>query len=143
MFNYLSAIYMKLLFNKIYFPAIVFCLTALSFGITSTVFARRPDLLTESLNKAGADPYGKTVDDVKEPGQFVGEIVTIFLGFVGTIAFVVFLYGGFLWLTARGNDDQVTRAKKYLTNGAIGTIVIILAYAGTYFITAQIYSATR
>lgn len=76
------------------------------------------------------------------PGQVIGEIIKVALGFVGTITFIIFLYGGFLWLSARGNDDQVKTAKKYLTNGVIGTIIAILAYSLTFYITDIVFQAT-
>lgn len=71
----------------------------------------------------------------------IGNIVTGILGFVGTIAFIFFLYGGFLWLSAGGNDEQVGTAKKYLLNSTIGIIVIVIAYAAAYYITELIYFA--
>lgn len=104
--------------------------------------AGTPDI-QGTLGKTAQQPFGADPSGIADrtPGQLVGSIVQVALGFVGTIAFIVFLYGGFLWLTARGNEEQVGRAKKYLTNGAIGTIVIVLAYAATYYITEQLYYA--
>lgn len=99
--------------------------------------------ILENLGKTAADPFNapETGVTTTTPGQLVGQIIQIILGFTGTVAFVIFLYGGFLWMTARGSEEQVTKAKKHLTNGAIGTIVIILAYSATYFITQQLYYA--
>lgn len=94
---------------------------------------------TSYLQRAGLAGFGTT--NLKTPGQVLGQIITAILAFVGTIAFVIFLYGGFLWLTARGNTDQVEDAKKYLFNGTIGVAIIILAYAATYYITSQLYEA--
>ena len=123
-----------------------YLLVLLSFFIMSPleVLAGGKDILG-TLGKTAQQPFGADPSGIAQrtPGQLVGEIVKVALGFVGTIAFVVFLYGGFLWLTARGNEEQVAKAKKYITNGAIGTIVIMLAYAATYYIVDQLYSATR
>lgn len=109
----------------------------------SAVDSAAPDILG-TLGKTAAQPFDADPSGVSTitPGQLVGQIIQIILGFTGTVAFIIFLYGGFLWMTARGSEEQVTKAKKYLTNGAIGTIVIILAYSATYFITAQLYYAT-
>lgn len=100
--------------------------------------------INSALDQAGQTGFGMTGQDATAIGLggLVGTYVTAFLGFVGTIAFVVFLYGGFLWLTARGNDDQVADAKKYLFNGTVGVAVIVLAYSAAYFITAQLYKAS-
>lgn len=98
----------------------------------------------KSLGQASKAPFGADVSGIarRTPGQVVGQIIKVVLGFVGTIAFIVFLYGGFLWLTARGSEEQVKTAKKYLFNGLIGTIIIILAYSLTYYVTDVVYKAT-
>ncbi len=66
--------------------------------------------------------------------QRVGNVIKIFLSFVGTILLVVIIYSGFLWLTAGGNQEQVTKARKLITNGVIGMIIITAAYFLTDFI---------
>ena len=98
--------------------------------------------INSALDSAGQTGFGQTGKQIGL-GGLVGNYVTVFLGFVGTIAFVVFLYGGFLWMTARGNEDQVASAKQYLFNGTIGIVVIVLAYSAAYFITSQLYKAAR
>lgn len=116
--------------------------------LPTLVFAQQKNQTTtninSALNQAGFSGFGMTSQEASSIGLggLVGTYVTVFLGFVGTIAFVVFLYGGFLWLTARGNDDQVADAKKYLFNGTVGVAVIVLAYSAAYFITAQLYKAS-
>lgn len=104
------------------------------------------DLILKNLGKAAqapfnADPSG--ADPKKTPGQIIGTLVKAVLAFTGTVAFLIFLYGGFMWMTARGNDEQVKKAKQYLTNGIVGTIVIILAYSVTYYITDILFKATQ
>lgn len=98
----------------------------------------------QNLGQASKTPFGADTSGIarRTPGQVIGQIIKVVLGFVGTIAFIVFLYGGFLWLTARGSDEQVKKAKQYLFNGLIGTIIIILAYSLTYYVTDVVYKAT-
>jgi len=62
------------------------------------------------------------------------KIIQYVLAFVGVVAVVIIIYGGFLWMTARGNDEQVNKAKKVLVNGLIGLIVILLSYAIVQFV---------
>jgi hypothetical protein len=40
----------------------------------------------------------------------------------------VIIYGGYLWMTAGGKEEQVTQAKKWITNSVIGLIIIGFAY---------------
>lgn len=69
---------------------------------------------------------------------YISRIVQIVLGIVGIILFLVILYGGFLWMTAGGNEEQITKAKKWLKNGVIGIIIIITAYTVSAFIIQQL-----
>jgi hypothetical protein len=49
------------------------------------------------------------------------------LSILGFIALVLCLYAGFLMTTAAGNDSQVTKWKKILTQAGIGLAVIALS----------------
>ena len=57
------------------------------------------------------------------------RIVQIALGFVGFLAVLIVLYGGFVWMTSAGNPERLERAKAILRNGAIGLIIILLSFA--------------
>lgn len=46
---------------------------------------------------------------------------------VGTIFLAFIIIGGVLWMTAGGNEEQVSKAKKILTNSIIGLAIIILS----------------
>jgi TRAP-type C4-dicarboxylate transport system permease small subunit len=55
------------------------------------------------------------------------------LRFITIIVFCYMLYAGFRWMTAGGNEEQITEAKKIIRNCVIGLIVITSAYSITYF----------
>ncbi|MEK9152812.1 MAG: hypothetical protein AAB692_05610, partial [Patescibacteria group bacterium] len=55
--------------------------------------------------------------------------ITILTGISGSIALLMFVYGGFLWLTSAGNEEQVTKGKNVFTWSTIGLVVIFMAYA--------------
>jgi len=63
-----------------------------------------------------------------------GGIIKIFLSILSIIFIALMLYGGYLWMTARGNQEQVTKAKELITSAVIGLIIVIAAYAITYFV---------
>jgi hypothetical protein len=44
------------------------------------------------------------------------------------------IYAGILWMTAQGNDQQVTKAKTLMINSVIGIIIVFAAYAITAFV---------
>jgi hypothetical protein len=40
---------------------------------------------------------------------------------------LLLIYGGVFWMTARGNESQVDKAKNIITNSLVGLIIILLA----------------
>ena len=113
----------------------------LTVALPSYALAGTPDL-TKSLDVAGKAGFGTTVGEAQgQLGPLIADIIAVILGFVGTIAFIIFLMGGFLWLTARGNDEQVKKARMYMTNALIGIVVIILAYSITFYVSEVVFQA--
>jgi lysylphosphatidylglycerol synthetase-like protein (DUF2156 family) len=73
-----------------------------------------------------------------DPGRFlssrIGIIIGAVLSFIGVIFMALIILGGFQWMTARGNDQQVEKAKNLIIQSIIGLIIILSAYAITAFI---------
>lgn len=74
--------------------------------------------------------------------QTIASIINVALSLLGIIALVIVLYGGFKWMTAGGNDEQVGEARKIIIAGIIGLAVILSAYAISSFVLVQLGSAT-
>jgi len=66
--------------------------------------------------------------------KLLGKVIKTAMGIMGTIAFVMFVYSGILWMTAGGNSEKQTQAIKILTWSALGVIVILSSYALTDFV---------
>lgn len=66
--------------------------------------------------------------------SYIGLIITAFFSILGIISITLIIYSGFTWMTARGNEAQVTKAKENFFNVTIGLIFIIGAYALTTFL---------
>jgi len=64
----------------------------------------------------------------------IGSIVGAVLAFIGILFFILIIYGGFLWMTARGNEEQVKKAIELITQAAIGLAIVASAYLVTRFI---------
>ena len=52
------------------------------------------------------------------------------------------LYGGYVWMMAKGAEDEVTKAKNIIRGALIGLIVVMSAYAISYFVTTSLETAT-
>mgnify|MGYP001567592285 FL=1 len=72
----------------------------------------------------------------------IGQNIRVALGFLGVIAVVIILLGGFKWMTAGGNDDKLKKAKQLLFSGIIGLIIILSAYAIASFVLESLVTAT-
>lgn len=67
-----------------------------------------------------------------------GRIVRAALVLLGVIFLVLTIFGGSLYLTAGGNEEQVKKAKSVLIRAAIGLVIVLFAGAVTQFITGYI-----
>ena len=65
---------------------------------------------------------------------FIMRIIQVLMGFLGILAIVVILYGGFVWMTSGGSEEKVAKAKRILVNATIGLFLILAAFAIASFI---------
>jgi len=68
----------------------------------------------------------------------LGSVIKTALGVVGSIALLMAVWGGFLWLTSMGNESKVEQGKKTLIWSILGLVLIFGAYALTTFVFSAI-----
>ncbi|NCF74980.1 MAG: hypothetical protein GWO87_00620 [Xanthomonadaceae bacterium] len=122
-------------------------LTLLYYLLALPVQAKQKSIL-DRLKSVGTGDEGAGFQPVNEEGDIyfadrLGEIIKIFLTFLAVVFLVLMIYGGFLWMTAEGNEQQVTKAKQTIINSTIGIIIVMLAYAITYFVVYKLGIATE
>jgi hypothetical protein len=71
---------------------------------------------------------------VTDVPTLIGKIIDALLGVVGSLALIMFIYGGFTWMLAAGNDSQVQKGKNILLWAVIGLVVIFASYSLVHFI---------
>ena len=99
---------------------------------------------------AQVDPWGgqqQAIEDntglgTTDPRAMAGSLINVMLGFLGIIAVVIILLGGFKWMTAAGNEDKVGESKKLLAAGVIGLIIILMSYGLAQLVLTQLMTAT-
>lgn len=64
----------------------------------------------------------------------IGYVVRLFLSIVGVLFLILMIYGGFRWMKAMGNEQEVTAGRDIVINATIGLVVVMAAYAVTAFI---------
>ncbi|MEK7146032.1 MAG: hypothetical protein AAB802_02505 [Patescibacteria group bacterium] len=61
--------------------------------------------------------------------DLIQTILNFALGFLGFVATIMVIYGGFLYVTSAGNDDAVGKAKNILLYSIIGIVIILISFA--------------
>ena len=78
---------------------------------------------------------------VAGPATAAGTIVGYFLAFIGVVFFVLMIYGGLLWMTARGSEEMIKKAQELIKSAILGMIIVFLSYAITQFVLSRLTSA--
>jgi hypothetical protein len=112
------------------------------FAITLSLLpfaARAQDLGQTTLNKAGITIGGYQANTVE---GIVGIVISAALGLLGVIFLILIVYGGYIWMMARGDESKVEKAKDTISRSIIGLIIVLAAYAITYFVIDKLITTT-
>src|SRR3989339_819450 len=71
--------------------------------------------------------------------QLTGQVVQVFLGFLGVLFAVLIVYGGFSWMTAGGDSGKVQKAKDTIIKATIGMVIILSSYIIVFYIISKLY----
>lgn len=74
--------------------------------------------------------------------SIIGMVITTVLSFLGVVFLVLIIYSGFLWMTAGGNEEKITKSKNIIKNATIGLAVVMAAYLITTFVISQLAEQT-
>jgi len=125
----------KGLFNKK-----VFIITFVALGLVAFDYTYAALDLTDKLGSVGASAgYAETEPKI---AITIGSIIQSLLSLLGVIFMAYIIYGGYKWLTARGNEENLNIAKGTIRNGIVGLIIILGAYAISAFVITQVIEAT-
>ena len=98
--------------------------------------------LTDKLKNVGGNAgYSAEVNESALPNT-VGAIIKGLLSLLGIVFMAYIIYAGYLWMTARGNEEQLSKAKAIIRGSIIGIIIVLGAYAITQFVLTSLTTAT-
>ena len=95
-------------------------------GFAFPALAGTFDQIKEGLGISGA-AFGSNGDRQRDFVDAWSTYVNGLAGILSALFLILVIYGGWLWMTARGSEEQVTRAKKIVLGAIIGIAVIIFA----------------
>ncbi len=78
---------------------------------------------------AGAGGFGQA-----SVGSIIALAIQAVLSLLAVIFLALMVFSGFQWMTASGNETQVKKAQDTIKTSIIGLIIVLAAYAVTYFI---------
>ncbi len=93
-----------------------------SFSIVSNVHAQT-SIIDPSLSQYENGEY--TLNDILTIAIQASKWI---LGMVGSLALIMFIYGGFMFLISGGSSDKVGEGKKIITAAVIGLIIVFSSY---------------
>jgi len=130
--------------NKFKFLLTLLLISVFSLALASPVMAQAdidPDWYWSGGDE-DVDVRGTLQLGDRDPREIAAGIINIVLGFLGILAVVIILLGGFKWMTAGGNQDRVDEAKKLIMAGVIGLIIILASFGMASFILRSLVSVT-
>ncbi|MDO8668004.1 MAG: hypothetical protein Q7K35_02795 [bacterium] len=100
---------------------------------------------SDNLNKVGSGltsdaPYAKA--DEYKLSDIIGVVIQTFLGLLGVLFLVYMLYAGYNWMIAQGDEEKVTKAKDTIQRAVIGLIIVIAAYAMSFWVFDKLLTRT-
>ena len=131
-------------FSKYILSVVSFVLLTMSFvfSVTTPVFAQGA-VENDVFGVADlADEEEGLVLGSGDIRQVVAQIINVFLGLLGIVAVGIIIYGGYLYMTSNGNEDQISQAKKIIINGVIGLVIILSSFAIAQFFIRNFSNAT-
>lgn len=90
--------------------------------------------LTELKDNAEKVRVVSGFNDSASVGNIIASAISAILGLLAVIFMSLMILSGFKWMTAAGNEEQVSKAQDTIKAALIGLIVVLAAYAITYYI---------
>ena len=89
---------------------------------------------TNSGLSSSAQNAGYETSPEKNIEFYMSQIITIILSVLGVVFLILIIYAGITWMTAAGNEEKAKKAKELIIEAIIGLIIVLAAYAISYFI---------
>ncbi|TSC77080.1 MAG: hypothetical protein G01um101431_263 [Parcubacteria group bacterium Gr01-1014_31] len=112
-------------------------------GIAGGLLRARPVFAQLALTVNEGLSYGTIVGwGTQDLRTTIMMIINTLLGFLGVIAVLIILGGGFKWMVSGGNEEKVAEARRMIISGIIGLAVMFMAFAIASFVVQSLANAT-
>lgn len=110
--------------------------------LAQTPAATPPQNVTESLRKgldSAAAGYGTQRPELP---AIVAGLINVALTLLGSLLLIYLIYGGFLWMTAQGDEKKVDKARSLIKNAIVGVVIVTAAYAISSYVITELSRIT-
>lgn len=78
----------------------------------------------------------------EDPRIIIANIVNVLLEFLGILAVLIILLGGFKFMLSGGDETKTAEARRTITSGIVGIIIILASFGLARFVLEALYEAT-
>lgn len=69
----------------------------------------------------------------------LGSIIFMLISFLGIMFILLIMYGGYIWMNARGNESDVQKAQHIIRDAVIGLVVLGASYGAWILIYSLLF----
>lgn len=110
----------KSITNRVLLPVLILA--------PSISLAAKPTL---DINEVGSIPVNTGVYQANSLINTMSIVIRWALGFIGIVIFLIFLFAGFEYATAGGDEGKASNAQKRMINAVIGLIIVFFAFVAS------------
>lgn len=86
-------------------------------------------------------PLPNPLGDIRTPQAFIGFIIQTLFGIIGSVALLIFVYGGMTWMLAQGDQGKIKDGRETMVWAALGLMVVFGSYTIVRYILQALQAA--
>lgn len=92
-----------------------------------------------AINSSGFGNFNiNPLGDRTDIRKIVGDVIRAILGIIGTIALIIFFYGGIQWMTSLGEEARIKKGRETMVWAGLGLVVVFASYTIVQFIISRL-----
>lgn len=115
--------------------ATFFSLLALLGAVVADAQTNLKDQIDRQVNAAVET---SEIREDRDPRLIAAGAIKVLLQLLGTFFLMLMIIGGYWYLTAQGDEEQVSKGQKTIQGAVIGLLVIMISYSVVLFVGQRI-----